>query len=51
VETEEQWSFLKLNACDHMQGYLFSEPLPADEAEAFMRVEQAKYGSRETPRP
>jgi len=51
VETEEQWSFLKLNACDHMQGYLFSEPMPADEAEAFMRLEQTKQISRETPRP
>jgi diguanylate cyclase (GGDEF)-like protein/PAS domain S-box-containing protein len=51
VETNEQWSFLKLNACDQMQGFLFSEPMPADEAEAFMRMEQAKYSSRETPRP
>jgi diguanylate cyclase (GGDEF)-like protein/PAS domain S-box-containing protein len=51
VETEAQWSFLKLNACDQMQGFLFSQPLPADEAEEFMRSEQAKYSSRETPRP
>ncbi|HEV7487912.1 MAG TPA: EAL domain-containing protein [Thermoanaerobaculia bacterium] len=51
VETDEQWSFLKLNACDQMQGFLFSEPMPADEAEEFMRSEQAKYSSRETPRP
>jgi EAL domain-containing protein (putative c-di-GMP-specific phosphodiesterase class I) len=51
VETEAQWSFLKLNACDQMQGFLFSQPLPADEAGEFMRTEQAKYGSRETPRP
>jgi diguanylate cyclase (GGDEF)-like protein/PAS domain S-box-containing protein len=51
VETEEQWSFLKLNACDQMQGYLFSEPLPAEEAAAFMRTELTKYSSRETPRP
>ena len=51
VETEEQWSFLKLNACDQMQGFLFSQPLPADEAEEFMRTEQAKFSSRETPRP
>jgi diguanylate cyclase len=51
VETEEQWSFLKLNACDHMQGFLFSHPLPAGEAEAFMRTELAKYSSRETARP
>jgi diguanylate cyclase (GGDEF)-like protein/PAS domain S-box-containing protein len=51
VETEEQWSFLKLNACDHMQGFLFSHPLPAGEAEAFMRTELAKFSSRETARP
>jgi diguanylate cyclase (GGDEF)-like protein/PAS domain S-box-containing protein len=51
VETEAQWSFLKLNACDQMQGFLFSQPLPAAEAEAFMRSEQAKFSSRETPRP
>jgi len=51
VETEAQWSFLKLNACDQMQGFLFSEPMPADQAEAFMRVELAKFNSRETPRP
>jgi len=51
VETEEQWSFLKLNACDQMQGFLFSQPLPADEAEEFMRSEQGKYSSREIPRP
>jgi diguanylate cyclase (GGDEF)-like protein/PAS domain S-box-containing protein len=51
VETEAQWSFLKLNACDQMQGFLFSQPLPADDAEEFMRSEQAKYNSRETPRP
>src|SRR3954470_10317353 len=51
VETEEQWSFLKLNACDQMQGFLFSKPLPFDEAEAFMRAERARFNSRETPRP
>jgi diguanylate cyclase (GGDEF)-like protein/PAS domain S-box-containing protein len=51
VETEEQWSFLKLNACDHMQGFLFSHALPADEARDFVRVELAKIHSRETPRP
>jgi len=51
VETEAQWSFLKLNACDQMQGFLFSQPLPADEAEAFMRNELTKFSSRETPRP
>jgi diguanylate cyclase (GGDEF)-like protein len=39
VETEEQWSFLKLNACDQMQGFLFCHPLPADETEMFVRAE------------
>ena len=30
VETSEQLNFLRLVRCDGMQGYLFSEPLPAD---------------------
>jgi diguanylate cyclase (GGDEF)-like protein len=51
VETEEQWSFLKLNACDQMQGFLFSHPMPVDETEAFVRAELGKYNSRETMRP
>ena len=29
VETVEQLTFLKSLECDHMQGYLFSKPLPA----------------------
>jgi diguanylate cyclase (GGDEF)-like protein/PAS domain S-box-containing protein len=29
VETEEQYTFLRHYACDLMQGYLFSRPLPA----------------------
>ena len=46
-----RFAMMAFNACDQMQGFLFSEPLPADEAEEFMRTEQTKYGSRETPRP
>ena len=42
VETQEQWSFLKLNACDHMQGFLFCHPLPLDEAEVFVRAEMGR---------
>jgi diguanylate cyclase (GGDEF)-like protein len=31
VENEEQLGILRQQGCDHMQGYLFSVPLPADE--------------------
>jgi EAL domain-containing protein (putative c-di-GMP-specific phosphodiesterase class I) len=31
VETEAQQSFLCESGCDHMQGYLFAKPIPADE--------------------
>ncbi|MGB8475611.1 MAG: EAL domain-containing protein, partial [Candidatus Acidiferrum sp.] len=31
VENEEQVSFLRAHKCDEIQGYYFSEPLPADE--------------------
>lgn len=31
VETEEQRAFLLASGCDAYQGYLFSQPLPADE--------------------
>jgi diguanylate cyclase (GGDEF)-like protein/PAS domain S-box-containing protein len=41
VETEAQYSFLRLNACDRLQGYLFSRPLPADEAYEFIRKSRA----------
>ena len=33
VETNSQWSFLKDNLCDEMQGYLFSKAVPSKEAE------------------
>lgn len=37
VETQEQLSFLKERGCDSVQGYLFSKPLPGDEAEVFLK--------------
>jgi diguanylate cyclase len=37
VDSEEQAKLLRLLKCDSMQGYLFSEPLPAHDVEALLR--------------
>ncbi|MGB9130600.1 MAG: EAL domain-containing protein [Thiobacillus sp.] len=37
VETEAQRAYLIQHQCDFMQGYLFSEPLPAEEALNYLR--------------
>jgi len=37
VETEGQCDFLVRHACDYLQGYLFSKPLPAEEAFRFIQ--------------
>ncbi|MDX9707628.1 MAG: EAL domain-containing protein, partial [Azospira sp.] len=37
VETEAQHAFLTAHRCDILQGYLYSKPLPAAEAVAFLR--------------
>jgi EAL domain-containing protein (putative c-di-GMP-specific phosphodiesterase class I) len=37
VETPGQARFLKQHACDEIQGYLLSRPVPADELEALYR--------------
>jgi EAL domain-containing protein (putative c-di-GMP-specific phosphodiesterase class I) len=41
VETEAQRHFLASHHCDYMQGYLFSKPLPAASALAFIRGQHA----------
>jgi EAL domain-containing protein (putative c-di-GMP-specific phosphodiesterase class I) len=37
VETKEQRKFLRLLRCDHMQGFLFSRPVPKAEIEQILR--------------
>ena len=37
VEKQEQQTFLSDNACDAMQGFYFSKPIPHDEFASFMR--------------
>jgi len=36
VETKQQFACLKLKKCSKVQGYLFSEPVPADKIEAYL---------------
>ena len=40
VETEEQFRYLTECGCDHVQGFLFSRPLPVDEFDAYCRAAQ-----------
>ena len=47
VETEAQLAYLRRLDCDDMQGYLFSPPVPHDEAEELLRKEQHTEGSAE----
>ncbi|MEO8360818.1 MAG: EAL domain-containing protein [Vicinamibacteria bacterium] len=37
VETKEQADFLRLNACDEVQGFYLNKPLPADEIASLLR--------------
>jgi diguanylate cyclase (GGDEF)-like protein len=37
VETEDQLNFMRRHDCDQMQGYYFSQPLPADEFAELVR--------------
>ena len=41
VENAEQQAFLRLHACDEMQGFLFSKPVPAIEVPEFLHPSRA----------
>src|SRR5262245_26921819 len=41
VETTAQAAFLRNEGCEEAQGYLYAQPLPAPEFEAYMRSNQA----------
>lgn len=44
VESDEQAVFLKRMKCDKAQGYLYSRPLPCEEAEKFLHSKFANAG-------
>jgi EAL domain-containing protein (putative c-di-GMP-specific phosphodiesterase class I) len=40
VETEQQLEFLRRLRCNEIQGFLFSQPLPEDEAEELLKLDK-----------
>jgi EAL domain-containing protein (putative c-di-GMP-specific phosphodiesterase class I) len=38
IETRDQWEHLKRVGCPHGQGYLFSRPVPAEQASDYLRA-------------
>lgn len=42
IETEEQWQKLRALRCHYGQGYLFSKPVPAEEAVALVREDRKR---------
>lgn len=45
VETSEQLELLRLLGCNEVQGYYFSKPLPADQFEEFVRLNEKSLGT------
>src|SRR5947209_7330250 len=50
VETQDQLDFLHDHGCDQIQGYLFSEPLPAAEVSALLMLDTLAPASAGRPR-
>ena len=48
VETQEQLALLRQWGCDAIQGYLFSEPLPAEDFAEFVRATALGSEARRT---
>ena len=46
VETDEQWKFLKLLKCDEIQGFLISQPLPADRVTEMLERAQSPHNEQ-----
>jgi EAL domain-containing protein (putative c-di-GMP-specific phosphodiesterase class I) len=42
VETAEQLAYLREHGCDQVQGFYFSEPLPAAELQTLLKKEGAQ---------
>jgi EAL domain-containing protein (putative c-di-GMP-specific phosphodiesterase class I) len=45
VETNEQLEAVRSEGCTEMQGFLFSHPLPAQDAMSFLRRRQQERGT------
>lgn len=53
VETMEQAAWLKKKACDRLQGYFLSKPMPAERIGAFLRkfTPPVPFGTFQIPKP
>ena len=51
VETDEQYTFLRHYACDMMQGFLFSKPLPVEAVVPFLQQTLVRPRTLEIKRP
>ena len=47
VQTESQWEFLADHGCDEIQGFLFSEPVPAAEFARLLERSRARSGGED----